>query len=85
MPKNCSFWGLLALIFAISAGFLAPAAAQVSRNPREFAAQSARPRITIHPRRVPNRYSVRQCRSWLIKEYRVSGTVITPQMRCWWN
>jgi hypothetical protein len=28
---------------------------------------------------------VRQCTSWLATEYRVSGPVITPQMRCWWQ
>jgi len=28
---------------------------------------------------------VRQCTSWLAPEYRVSGPVITPQMRCWWQ
>jgi hypothetical protein len=28
---------------------------------------------------------VRQCTSWLAAENRVSGPVITPQMRCWWQ
>jgi len=51
----------------------------------EFAAQSARPRITVHPRHRVGRYAVRHCRSWLAKEYRVSGTVIVPQMRCTWD
>ena len=50
----------------------------------EFAAQS-RPRITIHPRYHPGPNSVRYCHSWLIKEYRLSGPVIVPQMRCWWD
>jgi hypothetical protein len=51
----------------------------------EFAAQS-RPRVTIHPRRTyPGRNAKRYCRSWLAKEYRVSGPVIVPQMRCWWE
>jgi hypothetical protein len=27
----------------------------------------------------------RQCSSWLATENRVAGTVITPQMRCWWQ
>jgi len=27
----------------------------------------------------------RQCTSWLAVENRVSGQVITPQMRCWWE
>ena len=50
----------------------------------EFAAQSARPRITIHPRHL-SRNATRHCRSWLAKEYRISGPVIVPQMRCWWE
>jgi hypothetical protein len=28
---------------------------------------------------------VRQCTSWLAAENRVSGQVIVPQMRCWWQ
>ena len=27
---------------------------------------------------------VRECTSWLKQEYRASGTVIVPEMRCWW-
>jgi hypothetical protein len=33
----------------------------------------------------PGRNAVRQCKSWLQTEYRLSGTVVTPQMRCWWE
>jgi hypothetical protein len=53
----------------------------------EFSAQKKkRPRVTIYPRRVyPGPYAKRQCYSWLVTEYRVSGTVVTPQMRCWWE
>ena len=52
----------------------------------EFAAQATRPRITIYPRRYrPGAYAQRYCQSWLAREYRVSGPVIVPQMRCWWN
>jgi hypothetical protein len=52
----------------------------------EFAAQTTRPRIVVHPRRkYVGRNSVRQCRSALVKEYRVSGPVIVPRMRCWWD
>ena len=52
----------------------------------EFAAQSSRPRVTIYPRRTQlSRNSVRQCRASLVKEYRVSGTVIVPRMHCWWE
>lgn len=57
-----------------------------ARYTHEFAAQAARPRITIHPRRVsPGRTSQRHCRSWLAKEYRVSGPVVVPRMQCWWQ
>jgi hypothetical protein len=52
----------------------------------ELAAQKKRPRVTIYPRRgYPGPYAKRQCYSWLVTEYRVSGPVITPQMRCWWE
>ena len=33
----------------------------------------------------PGRNAVRQCVSWLATEHRPSGTVVTPQMRCWWQ
>ena len=33
----------------------------------------------------PGRGYVRQCTSWLATENRVAGTVIMPQMRCWWQ
>jgi hypothetical protein len=33
----------------------------------------------------PGRNAVRQCVSWLATEHRLSGTVVTPQMRCWWQ
>ena len=33
----------------------------------------------------PGPNAVRQCVSWLATEYRLSGTVVTPQMRCWWQ
>jgi hypothetical protein len=87
MPRNWTFFAVLALIVAISAATWAPASAEVRAGSYsyEFAAQS-RPRITIHPRRVhPGPNARRQCRSWLVKEYRVSGPVIVPQMRCWWD
>jgi hypothetical protein len=33
----------------------------------------------------PGPNAVRQCVSWLQPEYRPSGTVVTPQMRCRWQ
>jgi hypothetical protein len=42
--------------------------------------------VTIYPRHYYLGPSAkRHCRSWLTKEYRVSGPVIVPQMRCWWE
>jgi hypothetical protein len=97
MPNNRSLFAFLAVVVAMSAGTLAPASAGSNDKPAralasdggrytyEFAAQS-RPRITIRPRWVyPGRNAKRYCRSWLAKEYRVSGPVIVPQMRCWWD
>jgi hypothetical protein len=40
----------------------------------------ARPRIQINPR--PLLY--RRCVDWYELQYRPSGTVLYPQMRCWW-
>ncbi len=54
----------------------------------EFSAQSTRPRITVYPRRESGYLpptAKRQCRATLVREYRLSGTVIVPQMRCWWE
>jgi hypothetical protein len=63
----------------------APSYSRASSYTHEFAAQT-RPRITVHPRRIyPSHVARRQCRSWLVKEFRVSGPVIVPQMRCTWE
>jgi hypothetical protein len=44
-------------------------------------------RIRVHPlaQSYPGPDAVRQCASWLAPEYRPSGTVIVPKMRCWWE
>jgi hypothetical protein len=48
-------------------------------------------RLLSTPYPVPYTYeypgpgAVRQCTSWLASENRLSGPVITPQMRCWWE
>jgi len=45
-----------------------------------------RPRITVYPRpSYPGPYATRHCDSWLEKEYRASGTVVVPRMRCYWR
>ena len=80
---------LLAAVLAATFGLMTPATAQQSYgrgHTEELAAQTKRPRVTIYPRRVyPGPNAKRQCRSWLVREYRVSGPVIVPQMRCWWE
>jgi hypothetical protein len=59
---------------------------QSSSDCLDLAAQKKRPRVTIYPRRVyPGPNAKRQCHAWLAQEYRVSGPVIVPQMRCWWE
>jgi hypothetical protein len=63
----------------------------------DVSAQTRRPRIRVTPRQPsawpyprPGDYSSpgpnahRDCTSWLEPEWRPSGTVIVPRMRCWW-
>jgi hypothetical protein len=71
--------GAAALLLAGGMG-AASSATSAQLTPQQRAA------IVIHPRRgEPGPYARRYCRSWLVKEYRVSGTVIVPQMQCWWQ
>ena len=45
-----------------------------------------RARIIVTPRSgYPGPYATRHCDSWLEKEYRASGTVVVPRMRCYWR
>lgn len=101
MAKGAAGLALSGLIFVLLAGSVMPApagsrncadglarasSACADVSSQEFAAQKKRTRVVIYGRRSylgPN--AVRQCRSWLAKEYRVSGPVITPQMYCWWE
>ncbi len=39
----------------------------------------ARPAIRVYPRPL-----TRECRVRYVREWRVSGPVIVPAMRCWW-
>jgi hypothetical protein len=73
----------------------------VQRPPQKRVVQRAPTRIVVRPLLrnrhdstefprsdnlgYPGRNAVRQCTSWLATEYRLSGTVVTPQMRCWWQ
>lgn len=66
-------------------------------EPSEFSAQNRqeRPRVYVRPPAAypyprPDAYAwpgpgaVRRCVDWNATEYRPSGTVVTPQMRCRW-
>jgi hypothetical protein len=71
---------IIVLLAGVTAGAAEPAA-----TTSQLAAQS-RARIVVHPRKTtPGPNAKRHCKFWLAKEYRPSGTVITPQMRCWWQ
>src|SRR5215470_2967047 len=72
-----------------------------SQSRRRTARARARTRVRVTPvypyRTFPTTYPVpytyeapgpghvRQCASWLAQENRLSGTVIVPRMRCWWE
>jgi len=89
--------GLIALGLAEAENALA----QTSEAAREYSYRRVRPRIHVTPAYpyrlystpypVPYKYeypgpgAVRECTSWLAQEYRPSGPVITPRMRCWWQ
>ena len=63
-----------------------PAFARDNAATDDISAQR-RPRVTIYPRGhyYPGPNAKRYCQSWLEREYRVSGTVIVPRMRCEWR
>jgi hypothetical protein len=62
----------------------APASAAKDKDATDISAQR-RTRITVYPSYQPGPYATRQCESWLQRENRPSGPVLTPQMRCWWR
>ena len=50
------------------------------------ASAQRRTRIIVTPRvSSPGPNAIRECTSWLQRENRPSGPVLTPQMRCWWR
>lgn len=62
------------------------ALAATDNDTSKDASTQRRPRITVYPRpNYPGPYATRHCDSWLEKEYRVSGTVVVPRMRCYWR
>jgi hypothetical protein len=59
--------------------------AQMSELSAQRRARPARTRIRIYaPFAYPGPHAVRHCTAWLEPEWRPSGTVIVPRMRCWW-
>jgi hypothetical protein len=74
---------IMALAAPAVLGATQPAAAQMSpiAQPNQPPPpRYARPRIEINPR--PLLY--RRCVDWYELQYRPSGTVLYPQIRCWW-
>jgi hypothetical protein len=76
---------IMALTLPAMPGMAQHATAQTQTPPIAQPSQSsppryARPRIEINPR--PPLY--RRCVDWYELQYRPSGTVLYPQMRCWW-
>ena len=79
---------LIAILFVAALPFVVarPAAAQNETSPiAPPGAASLRPRhvrgrIIIHPARL----LYRRCVDWYELQDRPSGTVLYPQMRCWW-
>jgi hypothetical protein len=75
---------LLLALAMLAAAAAPPLAAAVAGG--TDAATVHRTRVTIYPRRAePGPNAVRHCESWLQRENRPSGPVLTPQMRCEWR
>jgi hypothetical protein len=74
------------IVAALPLVLAAPSAAQNPAAPVPqpgFASpppRHVRGRITIHPGRL----LYRRCIDWYELQYRPSGTVLFPEMRCWW-
>jgi hypothetical protein len=72
------------LIAILSVAVLLGAAPQVMAQTSPGVASPppshVRGRITIHPGRLLYRH----CVDWYELQHRPSGTVLYPQMRCWW-
>jgi hypothetical protein len=62
-----------------TAATLAPVAELA--GPSDLSAQARRtPRLRV----TPGRLLYRDCAFRLVQEFRPSGTVVVPRMRCWW-
>ena len=85
--------GLMALAATVAVLTASPSSAnaataqpQVSGVATQTFSAQRRTRITVYPRRQRlSRDAKRHCEAWLVKEFRVSGPVIVPRQRCWWQ
>ena len=77
---------VISLVAALPFVVAASAAAQNETSPVTQPGTASPPprhvrgRITIHPGRL----LYRRCVDWYELQHRPSGTVLYPQMRCWW-
>ena len=73
--------GIAGLPVAAAAPYAAAQPSPYAQSEPSFSALGrARPRIEVNPR--PLLY--RRCVDWYELQHRPSGTVLFPQMRCWW-
>jgi hypothetical protein len=83
-----SLFVIVALIALPVVGATTPAPAQTSSTapyaapsePSLPAQRRVRPRIEVNPQRL----LYRRCVDWYELQHRPSGTVLFPQMHCWW-
>jgi hypothetical protein len=80
--KSLIVVALLALAFPVAPNLAAAQTSQAAQVGDQIVPTPTRtrPRIEIHPR--PLLY--RRCVDWYELQYRPSGTVLYPQMHCWW-
>jgi hypothetical protein len=72
-------------VIAVVAASSSALAKTADDGSREVSAQR-RASITVTPgRSTPGPNATRHCDAWLEKEYRPSGTVVVPRMRCVWR
>jgi hypothetical protein len=90
MGKTALMIAAAAAVVLLSAGgaSAAPPLRSDDAQMSELSAQRrVRPRTRIRiyaPYAYPGPNAVRQCNAWIEPEWRASGTVIVPRMRCWW-
>jgi len=72
----------IASVLAASSLFAAAPCAPAWAQDVQPGARRVPPRIEITPRPRPLLY--RRCVDWYELQNRPSGTVLYPQMRCWW-